>query len=1123
MISTPQTTSSFAREQFRMVRLQVYNWGTFSGLHNIPIAERGFLFVGRSGTGKSTLLDAFSALLVPPRWIDFNAAARESERSGRDRNLATYIRGAWAEQKDGESGEIATRYLRTGTTWSALALSYRNALGQIVVLVQVFWLRGNANGSTDVKRYYLILERDFDLREMEDFGQSNLDIRKLKQSFPEVFIRDEFSPYRERFCRLLGIESEMALRLLHKTQSAKNLGDLNAFLRDFMLDKPETFEVADRLVSEFGELNAAHQAVVMAREQIETLSPAREQYERMQSLKRQRNALDELRLGMNSYRETRRIALLNEYVASLQVQADGLEGQTRLHQDILENHSALLRDLERQRREMGGNQIEQWEIEKTGLESQCTERLRKRAQAEDACSKLGQALPNSPRGFAELVGMARQEVEDWQHDDSSQEQSFKMDREKSEAEKTCSEVRKEIAALRRQPSNIPAAMLELRRDIAIAIGVSENALPFVGELIEVKCEAAAWQGAIERVLHGFALSLLVDERHYSALASHINGVHLGRRLVYYRTGLPESWQARPIRPNSLILKLNIKEGGYVVWLQAELRQRFDYACVDSIQAFRSTDRALTREGQVKHNKSRHEKDDRSSVSNRQNWVLGFDNREKLAIFEQQDQKLQEKISRLEGEIKVLMDRNRIRAVRAIQYQTLANLQWQEIDIVPLLERIDTIDKQLKEAREGNTALQQIGKRIEQQKELVKRADDDLREIKVNRETILGKITDGLQKLVSLQQDPALVQLTPHQLQGLDERFAKLQEGVRLGNLDHLDRVVSKALTAEIENLNQGISICEKSIEGCFAEFIHEWRAEADGLDATLAAAPDFFTKLARLETDGLPDYEERFFDLLRNQSHQNLAALSTHLNNARKAILERMELVNESLSQVPFNHSVSQRTYLHIDASDRQLPEVREFKQEVQQALSHAWSDDREFAESRFLALRHLVDRLASQDPEQKRWRESVLDVRQHIEFIGREIDEGGSEVEIYRSGAGKSGGQRQKLATTCLAAALRYQLGGNDHGVPMYAPVVLDEAFDKADNEFTTLAMNIFTNFGFQMIVATPLKSVMTLEPFIGGACFIDISDRRVSGVLLIEYDNVHQRLKLPEHAREESIIETS
>ena len=144
--------------------------------------------------------------------------------------------------------------------------------------------------------------------------------------------------------------------------------------------------------------------------------------------------------------------------------------------------------------------------------------------------------------------------------------------------------------------------------------------------------------------------------------------------------------------------------------------------------------------------------------------------------------------------------------------------------------------------------------------------------------------------------------------------------------------------------------------------------------------------------------------------------------------------------------------------------------------------------------------------------------MRQHVEFIGRELDAEGKEVEVYRSGAGKSGGQRQKLATTCLAAALRYQLGGDDHGVPIYAPVVLDEAFDKADNEFTALAMNIFVKFGFQMIVATPLKSVMTLEPFIGGACFIDIAERRKSSVLMIEYDADRSRLKLPEHAHEEA-----
>jgi len=504
-------------------------------------------------------------------------------------------------------------------------------------------------------------------------------------------------------------------------------------------------------------------------------------------------------------------------------------------------------------------------------------------------------------------------------------------------------------------------------------------------------------------------------------------------------------------------------------------------------------------------------------------VLGFDNREKLALFERQAQELADTIEELKRKLEDLSEQDENRASRAMQCQTLINLQWSEIDVAPLLDRIAAIDGQIREAREGNTALQEIGRRIVGQKSLVETAERELRGIEANQLLLSKGIDESRQKLNSLKEDPAIVALTPDQRGGLDERFAQLPTPVRLDNIDRLTTDVVKMLGKEVESLNGEIAECGKFIESRFADFVRSWPAESDGLDPTLAAAPDFFAKLARLESDGLPAHEERFFELLQTQSNQNLAALSTYLNDARKAILERMDLVNESLSQVPFNRNGEQRTFLRIDATDRQLPEVREFRQDVQQALSHAWSDDRAFAEVRFVALRRIVERLASQETGERRWRDLVLDVRQHVEFIGREIDDEGVEVEIYRSGAGKSGGQRQKLATTCLAAALRYQLGGNDHGVPLYAPVVLDEAFDKADNEFTALAMNIFTNFGFQMVVATPLKSVMTLEPFIGGACFVDISDRRVSGVLLIEYDSDRQRLKLPEHVPEEANVEAS
>ena len=171
-------------QQFRMRRMQVFNWGTFSGLHDIPIAEEGFLFVGRSGSGKSSLLDALSALLVPPMWLGFNAAAREGDKGRHDRNLVSYVRGAWADQKDIGSGEIATQYLRPATTWSALAVEYANSSGQAVSLVQLFWLRGSSNRNTDMRRHFLIAERPFDIAsELKEF---DLDLRSLKQRLADV-------------------------------------------------------------------------------------------------------------------------------------------------------------------------------------------------------------------------------------------------------------------------------------------------------------------------------------------------------------------------------------------------------------------------------------------------------------------------------------------------------------------------------------------------------------------------------------------------------------------------------------------------------------------------------------------------------------------------------------------------------------------------------------------------------------------------------------------------------------------------------------------------------------------------------------------------------------------------
>ncbi|WP_017164962.1 SbcC/MukB-like Walker B domain-containing protein [Xanthomonas phaseoli] len=1099
-----ETLAEQRAQQFRMRRLQVHNWGTFNGLTEVPIAEKGFLFVGRSGSGKSTLLDAMSALLTPPSIVDFNAAAREAERSGRDRSLVSYVRGAWADQQDSASGEIATQYLRKGATWTALVLEYANAHGEAVSLIRLFWIAGSGNAAADVRRHYMVAPRRFDVAtELDGF---DLDLRKLKARLgEEVAHFDGFAGYAERFRHALGIGNEMALRLLHKTQSAKNLGDLNAFLRGFMLDEPRTFEAADRLGGGF-------HAVVTARRQVETLTPAREHHAALMALRHSVGELRELQLGVDSYREQQRLALLDERLQELDNQDRGLAGEEGQRRESLDNHEQKLVGLEREQRAAGGEQIEELERERARVERERDERLRRRAQIEQACRQLGTALAAGASGFAAQVAHAQTVLDNGKHDASALDEAIaeRMGARRDD-ERRFAEIRAELEALKKAPSSMPAPMQALRARLCEDTGIAEAALPFVGELVQVREDQSAWRGAIERVLHGFAQSLLVDERHYAQVSEWVNRTHIGTRLVYFRVRRNDELHSRRVDPGALPGKLQLREHAFTEWLRNELTRRFDYACVDNAAALRNADRAITREGQVKHPGDRYEKDDRHAVNDRKRWLLGHDNRDKLKVFEREAQALAQRIASCDADVAALRKQREQDQERQLAAHTLVERDWDEIDVGPKLQRLSDIDEQLVQLREGNSGLRALGQAIDTARTLRDQAKRTYENVRLERAQLARERVRLEQQHAACAGRAGSATLTPTQLQGLRERLAALTP-LSLDNLEAHFRVVERGLAEQLADSQGRDSRLSAQLLECFRKYCQQWPEDSGDFTVSLASADDFLARLDRLESDGLPRHEHRFFDLLQTQSKNNLLALQRHTAEAHKGIKQRMDEVNASLEQVPFNRD----TILTIEVGDRRLAEVQEFQQQLRAVLSHQQTEDRALAEAQFSTLRALVARLGAQEPEARRWREQVLDVRLHVEFIGVELDaQTRAQVEIYRSGAGKSGGQRQKLATTCLAAALRYQLGGEDGELPRYCAVVLDEAFDKADNEFTALAMNIFENFGFQMVVATPLKSVITLEPFIGGACFVEISGRHNSGVLLIEYDEQAQRLKLPEHAR--------
>ena len=192
----------------------------------------------------------------------------------------------------------------------------------------------------------------------------------------------------------------------------------------------------------------------------------------------------------------------------------------------------------------------------------------------------------------------------------------------------------EITGLKARVSNIDEKQIAMRRTLCQALDLAEEEMPFAGELLQVREDERDWEGAIERLLHGFGLSLLVPDRYYAKVAEWVDHTHLRGRLVYFRVREGVRGELPSLHPDSLVRKLQVKpDSPFYDWLEREVAHRFDLACCLSQEQFRRETRAITRAGQIKAPGERHEKDDRHRLDDRRRYVLGWSNAEKIAALE----------------------------------------------------------------------------------------------------------------------------------------------------------------------------------------------------------------------------------------------------------------------------------------------------------------------------------------------------------------------------------------------------------------------------------------------------------------------------------------------------------
>ena len=143
----------------RLHRLEVFNWGTFDKrVWTFEVDGRNALLTGDIGSGKSTLVDAITTLLLPAHRISYNKAAGADTR---ERDLRSYVLGHYKAERNEETGGTRAVGLRDHRHYSVLLGVFANAdFEDCVTLVQVF--RAREEGGQP-ERFYVMADDDLSI------------------------------------------------------------------------------------------------------------------------------------------------------------------------------------------------------------------------------------------------------------------------------------------------------------------------------------------------------------------------------------------------------------------------------------------------------------------------------------------------------------------------------------------------------------------------------------------------------------------------------------------------------------------------------------------------------------------------------------------------------------------------------------------------------------------------------------------------------------------------------------------------------------------------------------------------------------------------------------------------
>ncbi len=1046
-----------------MTRVQLINWHYFE---NERISFHGSTLVsGENTAGKSTILDAIQ-LVLTTNTRRFNVAANEKGK----RDLRGYVRC--------KIGNVGEAYLRKGAVPANVALEFYEEKGDRYFVLGVHMLSRDEE-SPVTTRWYIEECRLEDLSFMA--GERAALAEEFRAKNRKISYIDQKNAAQDRFKRRLGNLDDKFFDIIPKSLAFKPMDNVKEFINKFVLSEAQV-------------------DVVSLRENIETLSELENILDRS---RRQQGALEKILGKYDEIEEKDRSILVNDILLkianrdAMHLDVENLEKKIRIKSQSVESNCGFLEEMGKQIKDLENQVLAiSIDIEAThsnALLQQARSRIEKleeeigqKKEGEKKLQEQVRLLMNYLRDLERLdyKPVKRTQAEQIGKAADREEKAKTVERleafdakEQNEIQKTCviltadmdrlsdeiNDCQERLKKLEKRVLPYPEYAQKLKEMVEkefVRKGISSSVY-FLSELLEIT--DMKWSNAIEGYLNTQKFYLVVEPEYYPAALEvydknrkniHTAGIINSRKL-------PTGQEAEPDSLAYVVKSDNRYAKAYANYILGRVKRCTDVHELERHSIAMTPECMLYQGYVVRHLNPR----------DYENPFIGqYAYRTQIENVRKEIEEKTRRRSELRQEIQLYTAV--LESAKKVNLGIMKLYLYVPESLHSLQEQMVSAKAELKEAQSDPTLIELNLKLDARKKEL---------DVKKEEKERLSEENIRLENQIDAHRNEMQERKKEYDILRTELEEQADRDGVVYKEAEDKYRQNRKSKSAQVIAVNfapqrsQLLREREELLDGRKGLKELQMRFNQEfSLDFMLGLVniSEYREALQKLKGVEIVRFEEKL-KLAREDCEQIFRSdfLSRMKENIESARNEFRSL-NKALDSIYYGDD-SYRFKISFDKNKEGL--YRMITSENNYEGINLWTSA--FEEEYKEEMADLFDKLMAKDDNGKKIVEEYTDYRSYLDY-DIEIHKRDGSIQRFSDIYGEKSGSETQVPYYVAIAASFYQLYRYGNSIRI---ILLDEAFDKMDDERIQSMMEFFNGLGLQVILATPPAKIEVIGEQVG------------------------------------------